>query len=250
MDFQYTYSCYEVLLKKMKRIGTIYSFDSINLGSNGFLLRHDVDFDLNAAYKIHQIERAENVRSTFFVLTTSDSYNLNTEKNRELLKEIASFSEIGLHFDPTCYNTDDYETLASYVDHEAKMIEKITGIKVKSISLHNPSIHNQYPIFEGFNNAYSSTYFKSDSYISDSSKNFRNKDIFQFIENGNHQMIQVLLHPIHYSTSENIYAEYFCDMFEREIERLDDLMRHNETYNNEMNNVALLDFFKKRGRHE
>ena len=57
-----------------------------------------------------------------------------------LLEMANSGFEIGLHFDPTVYDNIPSNEFKIKVDMEANILEFITNQKVKSISLHNPSI--------------------------------------------------------------------------------------------------------------
>lgn len=248
MSFEFTYDNYSNLLMEMKKIANIYSFSQLNSTvNNGFILRHDVDFDLLHAFRMSQYECASNVSSTYFILTTSEQYNVNSKENRVLLNQISQTSDVGLHFDPTVYTYNNYEELSKFVDYEVSIIENIIGKNVTSISLHNPSIHNEYPIFNGFVNAYQPEYFNLDLYISDSSKNFRGKDIFKFIEKGTNNILQVLIHPIHYSINERKYSDAFLEIYKKNIDNLDLLMKLNNQYNNEMNEMQLFDYITRRG---
>jgi hypothetical protein len=161
-----------------------------------FLIRHDIDFDLQLAHKVAKIEFEKGIVATFFVLTSCQSYNPLCKASRLLLKEIVAMGhEIGLHFDPTLYTTN----LSSHVAREAEILSDACGDSVRSVSLHNPSVHGQFPIFDGFINAYDPTLFSDDNYISDSCFNFRGKNPYEFLDRIENGMVQILLHPMHYS---------------------------------------------------
>jgi len=59
-------------------------------GDKVFLLRYDVDFDISLAHKLAVIEKEKNVVSTFFILTTNESYIALNKKNRTLLREMVA----------------------------------------------------------------------------------------------------------------------------------------------------------------
>ncbi|WP_252250256.1 hypothetical protein [Clostridium sp. ZBS13] len=245
MNDIFTYEDYKNLLVNMKKIGGIFTFSSLDKNiKSGFVLRHDVDFDLGKAYKMFEIEKNLNVKSTYFILTTSDLYNINSKINRDILiKMNRSGFEIGLHFDPTIYGGISLEDMIVKVREEANIIENIIENKIKSISLHNPSIHNQYPKFDGYINAYSKEFFNSDLYISDSCKNFRGKNLNEFIEKGKHEIIQVLFHPIHFGKEELTYVTSFNKIIKSKIENFDKSMQINNTYKGEIENRSLLECF-------
>ena len=238
----FTYKQYKKILDKMKKTNRIYTFKEVsdNLAS-GILLRHDIDFDIDKAYSLSKIEEEENIRSTFFVLTTSDIYNPSSLNNRRLLYEMHSKGfEIGLHFDPSVYLNMNENELRNEVRQECNVLEDIIGNKIEAISLHCPSIHSQYPILKGYKNAYAEEFFNPEFYISDSCKDFRGKDLFDFIDKGRQHLIQVVLHPIHFSDIETDYIESFNYMFKSKINAFDSNVRINKTYNKEIGNEKLL----------
>lgn len=238
----FTYKYYRELLKEMKEINNIYTFkDVLSNIKSGMILRHDIDFDIEKAYILSKIEEEESVKSTYFVLTTSELYNPNSRTNRSFIRKIHDNGfEIGLHFDPRIYEETKEEELITKVIEECSILENIIEDKILSISLHCPSIYNRYPMFVGYKNAYSTQYFNPDLYISDSCKDFRGKDLFNFIKNGEKHLIQIVLHPIHFSVDNKEYIQIFNEMFEKKINDFDKDTRLNKTYSNEIGNEKLI----------
>jgi hypothetical protein len=196
-----------------------------------FLVRHDIDFDLDLAAELANIEHEEGVVSTFFILMTSDCYNPASGKNRAVLKRLINLGhEVGLHFDPTLYRGN----LDAHVKKEAAWLEELCGEKVTSISLHNPSIHGQYPLFADYVNAYDPAFFSDSNYISDSTMNFRGKDPLAFAENIQHSMVQILLHPMHYSAQGEKYDLIVCKSFLKKITEIHTEFLANKTYKSDV----------------
>lgn len=232
---KFDYVTYEDILYNMKKINRIYKFNEVESKTkSGFILRHDVDFDIKKAYKLAEVEKGVDITSTFFILTTSEMYNIMSSDNRKMLMDmIQEGFEIGLHFDPIIYNNLTENKLYEKVKVESEIIESITGQRVDSISLHNPSIHGQYPMFNNYKNAYEEIYFNPELYISDSCKDFRGKEIFSFMENGRDNLIQVLFHPIHFSQYEENYTHSFSKIFRNKILDFHTKLLINKTYRNE-----------------
>ncbi|MBW6408569.1 hypothetical protein [Clostridium weizhouense] len=245
MDSIFTYNNYKNILNKMKKIGEILTFSSANIDTkSGFILRHDIDFNVEKAYIMSNMEAEINVKSTYFVLTTSDIYNINCKKNRQMLIDMNKNKfEIGLHFDPTIYGDISLEQMQIKMKNEVNIIENIIGNRVESISLHNPSVHNRYPNFKGYKNAYSKEFFNPDLYISDSCKDFRGKNIYTFIQKGENNLIQVLFHPIHFSKKEESYITCFNGIINDKIKVLDQYKNINKTYKKELGDEVLLKYF-------
>lgn len=164
--------------------------------SVGILLRHDIDYSIEKAYRMALVEKMCGVRSTFFVMMTSYAYNPFAEENRKMLcKMVLLGFEIGLHFDPAIY---DKNSLLEAITKETEALQFITGKKVSSISLHNLDTYGEYPLFDNYTNACDNSIFSDEVYLSDSCMNFRGKDPYRFVKKANDSVIQVLLHPCYY----------------------------------------------------
>lgn len=229
----FSYKKYRNFLQALKKKGPITTFSERD-SQTVFLLRHDVDLDIIPAYKLAIIENEHDIKSTFFFLTTAETYNVSSKKNRLLIQKIKNMGhEIGLHFDPSLYGKIK-KNLDKKVDEEAKILESIIGSKIKSISLHNPSVYNSHPLFKGYINAYDPKIFRDRSYISDSRMDFRGKDIYKFINNIENKPIQILLHPLHYSEKGGGYPDILWNYFYNHIKSVHRLFYANETYRKQL----------------
>ena len=188
----------EDILSKICKKKTIL-FKELNTESKGILLRHDIDESLNFAYEIFKKELDFGVKSTFFVMLTNPLYNPLSNKNKKILKNIIENGfEVGLHFDTSIYKEDEIE---NFFLNEINLLEDILESKVYSYSIHQPSVTGCYYNNNHFINAYSPKIFNDELYISDSNFSFKEKDIYEFIEKSNNQIIQILLHPDHFITN-------------------------------------------------
>lgn len=237
----FRYDQFRSFLNTINHLGTTERFRDWQ-GDRVFLIRHDVDFDIKLAHQLAKIEQEEGVISTFFILTTCESYNVLCDRNRNLLREIVDMGhEIGLHFDPTLYGSD----LDTAARKEADFLSFATDQEVLSISLHNPSIHGQYPMFDGFINAYDAKMFSDDNYISDSRFMFRGKNPFEFIKKINNDMIQILLHPMHYSESGSGYDVVMVDTFVRYMQEIHSNFLVNQVYKMQVGENFMTTFKKR-----
>lgn len=244
MIFKYTE--YKKYINHLKNFGKVVPLCKWDL-SSAIILRHDVDFDVEAAYKLALLEMECEIRSTFFFLTSCQTYNLFSAPNRLKLSKLAEMGfEIGLHFDPTLYGDIGIDQLNEYVEQEADRLSQITGDATNSVSLHNPSIHGQYPIFKDYNNAYDSQMFSDDRYLSDSRMNFRGKDPYVFIEQAKDYPIQIVLHPLHYSEDGAGYPEIFHKFVKRMVDDIDLRFRNNSTYLNQIAGTDLFSYITKK----
>ena len=228
----FTFDWYRAFLRQCKLVG-----DPIPLGlaesapKGSILLRHDVDYDLDPAIALSRIEEEEGVRSTFLVLVSTAFYNVASSAGREALRDlIARGFEVGLHFDPEVHAGEPMETAFSA---ERAFLESITHRPLRSVSLHNPTSHGQYPLFESVVNAYDPRWFGGERYLSDSSRRWR-RDPLTALGAGDFHVLQVLSHPIHFSESGETYRPRFQEMARKWGERLHGYaLRYNATYRDE-----------------
>ena len=220
---------------KINSLGETVLFNEFN-GGKKFLIRHDIDFDLNCALKLAEIENEMGIVSTFFVLVRTDNYNIFSSKSSKILNLIKGLGhEIGLHFDASFYN----DNFNYYAEKEATILSDLIDKEVKSIALHNPSINNLYPEFPSFNDAYSKKYFNPDFYLSDACFDFRGKNCSDFVENIKYDSLQISLHPEHYTKNGlKNYVPIFNQIFQNRLNEFDKSMMRNKTYKKNRKSVG------------
>ena len=80
---------YKSLLENLTKEGLIPSTNwNGKLGANTLLLRHDVDFSLEFAHKLASLEFNQDIRATYFLMLTSNMYNLVSSEHKQMVKEI------------------------------------------------------------------------------------------------------------------------------------------------------------------
>lgn len=212
---EYTYAAYRNMMKSLKNNGyTPIRFcdvsDEIDYPA---IIRHDVDMDLQEAVKLAVIEKNEGIRSTYFVMLSSEYYNLLTGRNLKSAREILSLGhEIGLHFDITAYDAElSVNKLGGVLKKEISLLESILDIKVKSISWHIPreyllGMHLDFLDEMGIWNAYDPYFYSGYKYVSDSMMRWR-EPLEAYIEKKQYKKLQILTHPIWYREIQNMADE-------------------------------------------
>ena len=245
----FKYSDYAGFLRLLKRLGRIVPFRDWDQKSIVFLMRHDFDVDVSLAFRLAAIDEENGVRSTYFFLMTCDTYNPLSPRNRRFLTQLTERGfEVGLHFDPTVYGDVSEEALGDRVREEAELLSRISGQDVRSVSLHNPSVHGRYPTFGGFVNAYDPRVFDDTCYISDSLMNFRDKDPRKFVERVADRTVQILTHPMHYSEDGSGYPDIMSRHINRYIELVNNNFMVNATYRRQVEAGLLQEFLKSCAR--
>jgi len=200
----FTEENYKRLLQIAKANNKICNFDeALNIDS-GIILRHDIDFSVHRAVALSEIEKLENVQSTFFVHLHSQLYNAMEKEIAKLLRKIIkNGSVIGLHFEPCYYdlNVGDMELLNEKVLREKNILEELCNVEIKHISFHNPDIGGDwYKIDDlhlgGMLNVYAKFFRENFKYCSDSNGYWRFKRLEDVLLNSKGKKVQILTHPV------------------------------------------------------
>ncbi len=148
-----------------------------------------------------ELEENEGVRSTYFILISSDLYNVfSRESERRIQKIKSSGHEVGLHFDEAKYSFTDEASIRNAIMREINLMENMLNSEVKSISMHRPSkltLEADY-YFDNLVNSYGKKFFKKFKYVSDSRRNWR-ENIDDILSEGNYSKLHVLTHPFWYN---------------------------------------------------
>ncbi len=177
---------------------TNVDFATVEHDQKHLVLRHDIDFDLEAAARLAKLEKTKGYKAIYFVLLTSEFYNPFSERSRSALAEILSSGhELGLHFDTSIYD-GDADALSEAAAKECQILEQLTGQDTKVISMHRPpaALVGRNVNFAGRLNTYSPRFTKEMGYCSDSRGAWR---FGSPLESEAYQMghaLQLATHPI------------------------------------------------------
>lgn len=168
------------------------------------IIRHDIDLEIEKAIMMAKLEQEMGVSSTYFVLVTSNFFNIFSKRNQDQLRRICDMGhEVGLHFDEVKY---DAETdLVRAMEQEAELLERCLGREVRSLSMHRPSrttLEADYRVADGrIVNSYGTEFFRRHKYVSDSRRNWR-EDVEAIVKSGEYDRSHVLTHPFWYDEEE------------------------------------------------
>lgn len=200
---EFTYNGYEGLLKSLRNNG--YSFTNYHTYekySRCVILRHDIDNSIDKSVKLAELEAELGVKSTYFVLLSSDFYNPASKRSLEGLRIIQRLGhEIGLHFDEMAY--DDLGDVVGAIQKEAKFLSEILSTPITTVSMHRPSQKTLDANYEipGMINSYGKTFFNDFKYLSDSRRRWR-EPVLDIIKSGQYDRLHILTHAIWYNDVE------------------------------------------------
>lgn len=204
---EFTYNAYRGMLDRLKRHGyEITSYKNWQETNRCVILRHDIDNDIEKAVRLSSVERLGRTVSTYFVLLTSDFYNVFSKKSSDGLKRIiADGHTIGLHFDEVRYPeiSGDVEAIREKILEEADLLSRAIGSRVDIVSMHRPSkfVLEADINIPGMINSYGQTYFKEFKYLSDSRRRWR-EPVDGIIESEEYERLHILTHAFWYHEKE------------------------------------------------
>lgn len=216
------------------------------------ILRHDIEFSIERAYKMSLLETQEGIRSTYFVQLTNQAYNTLSARNRELLKHmLQNGHHIGLHFHMN--GVFEPHKICDGIRKETEVLSDLLNTRVDRFSIHRPTEESRYYELEveGLINAYGKEFFTHfDPEVQ--SQNINVKYIADSKHRWNYGMpdeatiretpkIQLLIHPYSWSEVGGSAAETFSTIAkEKELELLETFDGETKIFSEIKNDVIRL----------
>jgi hypothetical protein len=140
------------------------------------LLRHDVDLSLDAALRLARLERERDAAATYFLMTESVFYNLDSAHGRETLTELRELGHsVGLHaVYPRASRDDRFDAVVAW---------------------HNPDPEYVHEPVSGMVNVMQPPWFTKGRYRSDSNQHWREGCPHEELARGDFEWLQLLVHP-------------------------------------------------------
>lgn len=202
---RFTYDSYSNLILALKKNNYLFAkYNDCDNHKKCVILRHDIDTSLEKAVKLAKLESEMGVNSTYFILLSSEFYNVLSKDSHEKVKEIQNMGhDIGLHFDELNYDKTCRKGIQSLIIKEVCILEEILQTKIKSVSMHRPSqetLEADYDLSPVIN-SYGKKFFKEFKYVSDSRRRWR-EDVMEIIQSGKYDKLHILTHAFWYHDKE------------------------------------------------
>jgi hypothetical protein len=123
------------------------------------VIRHDIEFSIDRALQLAEIEFDEDISSTYTVQLRNNTYNALSEKNIELIHQIRKLGhKIALHQNPPPMSK---KALVNYVLKDIETLEYYYGFKIDRYAFHRPKQEQlaMYLDVPGKINCYDKKYF-------------------------------------------------------------------------------------------
>jgi hypothetical protein len=243
----FSYIEYENIISLVKMNLPIMDFSDITDETEKFcVLRHDIEFSIDRALKIAEIEKSLGISSTYTVQLRNNTYNALSQKNIDIIRKINNMGhKIGLHQNPPMMND---EKLIKYILKDIETLEHYYGFEVDRYAFHrcgsNPEILKRYVEIPNKINCYDKKffhYFKGDTpkklrvyYLADSNHKWKYGYPLELNFNKVNK-IQLLTHP--YSWTEDgfdNYSNYLTLIRERKVELVESMDTETRTFPKEL----------------
>ena len=176
MSCAFTLEHYGELLDAVATGGYRYARFDAEPEPGTVLLRHDVDLSLDAALRLARLERERDATATYFLMTESVFYNLDSAHGRETLKELRDLGHsVGLHaVYPRASRDDRFDAVVAW---------------------HNPDPEYVHEPVSGLVNVMQPPWFTKGRYRSDSNQHWREGCPHEELARGDFEWLQLLVHP-------------------------------------------------------
>ncbi len=157
----FSYNEFKNLINMVQQHLPIIDYKDVKDNTKKFcILRHDIEFSIDRAYKLAKIEKELGVVSTYTVQVRNNTYNALSEKNINLISKIRNLGHhIGLHQNPP--SSLKLDTLKDYIMRDITILEDSYGFEIDRFAFHRPKKEylNCYVELENKINCYDRKFF-------------------------------------------------------------------------------------------
>jgi len=201
---------YSALIAAFRDAGyAVVNFSGVQASVRHLVLRHDIDFDLEAAAKMAEFEAGKGIQATYFVMLRTEFYNVFSKAAQVALARIKeSGHDIGLHFDAALHQGDRRELIQA-ARTECQVLGQAVQSEIDVLSFHrpHPDLLGGDIEFDGIINVYHRHYFEDIGYCSDSRGAWHYGQPIDHPAVAAGSALQLLTHPIWWVDREGADAQ-------------------------------------------
>jgi hypothetical protein len=171
------------------------------------ILRHDVDLSLDAASRMAEVEAEAGVWSTWFLMTRSVFYNLDSAEGAQAIERLRALGHRIAH-------------------HGVWPDIDLDGRFERVVAWHNPDPEYIHVPIDGAVNVMEPPFFDAAHYRSDSNQRWRNGCPHDQLAAGEFEWLQLLIHPEIWMFEGSTMRETMESMLDAERSARLELLRH------------------------
>jgi len=234
----YSLDSYRSIIRRALASGYAFAPFSLEPAPSGkrIYLRHDVDYSLEMALKLAEVNAELGVQGTFCVLLRSQIYNLLSAPSLDVVAQIHALGQrVGLHVPLPPALLQDDRLLDARLRADFAFAQSNLPMLSPVCSWHNPTPeglarHVQCPRKAGLVNAYSAPFFRDIAYYADSNMRHSVEALLRFVEADQPGAIQLVLHPLNWVAGGNSMRDVFSRTWPYLIREREHEIRSNRFY--------------------
>ena len=156
----FSYDDYREIIKIIQSTGRQCSYAEALHQDKFIIMRHDVEYSVERAYRMAKVEQSMDFTSTFFFQWTNNSYNILSRRNMDMIKDMHERGQhIGLHF--ALNGMTDMQQIRGRIKMEMDILSEMFGFEITEFSIHRPSkdVLRENIKLDGILNAYQDDFF-------------------------------------------------------------------------------------------
>lgn len=135
-----SYQNYAAILELLKQTGKYMDYTQVEKDTSEFvLMRHDIEFSIERAFAMAELEAENGICSTYLVQITNNAYNAFSQKNLMLLEQMCDMGHhVGLHFHMG--GLTELSQIMEEIPKQAEILSKMLRRPVDRFSFHRPQV--------------------------------------------------------------------------------------------------------------
>ncbi|SFD61265.1 hypothetical protein [Bacillus sp. UNCCL81] len=136
---RFSFQEYKEIINRIKKTHQVLDFSDIDDFTNNFaIIRHDVEFSVERAHALAQLENKLGVCSSYFFQIRNNAYNIFSKENIEKIQSIAKMGhKIGIHVHLGMLKNIKY--LERYISDDITVMQNFLDIPIDRFSFHRPT---------------------------------------------------------------------------------------------------------------
>lgn len=156
----FSYDDYKEIIRIIQATGRHCNYAEALHKDKFVIMRHDVEYSVDRAYRLAKVEQSMDFISTYFFQWTNNTYNILSRKNMDMIKDMHERGQhIGLHF--ALNGMTDMQQIRRRIQKEMEILSEMFGFEVTEFSVHRPSkdVLRENIKLDGILNAYQDDFF-------------------------------------------------------------------------------------------
>jgi hypothetical protein len=243
----FSYNEYKNIISLVKFHLPIIDFAGVTKETKNYcVIRHDIEFSLDRAYKLALLESKLGVSSTYTVQLRNNTYNALSDKNLILIHKIEQLGHrIGLHICPDMFSNKN--KITEEILQEINILQNYCGFEIDRFAFHRPNLRPEllswYLEIPGLINCNGRNYFHyfttipdklNVTYLSDSNHQWKSGHPID-LDFSKIKKLQINTHPFSWTEKGfESYGNFLSLIKERNNEMLYDMSSENKAFPKEL----------------